>query len=127
MTSLAATEALTPILDTLTPEQLDGLPYGMIQLDRDGRILRYNRAEGELTGRSAAEQLGKHFFDEVAPCTKVREFHGRFVEGMKRKRLDTTFQFTFALARGPRAVNIRMYYSTRTDTVWVMVADHAAG
>lgn len=34
--------------DTMSTEELDNLPYGMIQLDATGRILNYNAVESKL-------------------------------------------------------------------------------
>jgi photoactive yellow protein len=63
--------------DTLTDAELDALPVGAILLDTEGRVLRYNRAEASLARLSPGEVIGRNFFSEVAPCTRVREFQGR--------------------------------------------------
>ncbi len=106
--------------DALTSAELDALPYGMIQLDSRGVVLRYSQAEARLSGRTAADVVGRHFFDEVAPCTRVREFHGRFVDGVRAQQLDTVFTFRFAF-RPPREVRVHLFYSRLTRSVWVKV------
>ena len=111
--------------DALSTEQLDALPFGMIQLDESGRILRYNATESRLAALPQQQQIGRHFFTEVAPCTRVQEFHGRFQQGVANKSLDTTFQFHFAFRDHPRDVTVRMFYSARTRSVWVMVSERA--
>lgn len=111
-------------IDTMSPAELDGLPYGMIQLDRTGRILNYNAVESKLASLRKEDAIGKQFFTEVAPCTRVQEFHGRFTEGVIRESLDTSFRFHFAFKQSPRDVTVRMLYSKRTRTVWVMISDH---
>ena len=121
--TLAQLTAMGPTLDSITDgAQLDALPFGLIQLDRDGRIRRFNRAEGELARRRPQEQLGRSFFDEVAPCTKVRAFHGRFVEGLQQRKLHATFAFRFELPFGPQEVAVSMFYSQATDSIWVAVS-----
>jgi photoactive yellow protein len=65
-------------LAELTEEEFHRLPFGAIQLDAEGRILRYNDYESQLSGIHKDEAIGKHFFTELAPCTDVKEFHGRF-------------------------------------------------
>ncbi|HEX8905995.1 MAG TPA: PAS domain-containing protein [Longimicrobiaceae bacterium] len=108
--------------DVLSESELDTLPVGMIQLDRRGKVLKYNRTEAELARLSKDDVLGKSFFDEVAPCTRVQEFLGRFVEGVEKKQLHTMFDYTFRFRDGRRKnVIISMFYSTSTDTVWVCV------
>jgi photoactive yellow protein len=109
--------------DEMSPQELDQLPYGMIQLDATGRILRFNAVESRLSSLPQQQQLGKHFFTEVAPCTKVQEFYGRFKEGVTREALDSSFQFHFAFKQNPRDVTVRLFYSRRTRSVWVMVSD----
>ena len=94
----------------LTPEQLDGLPYGLVTLDADGRILHYNDTEARLVGLSKEQVLGRNFFGDVAPCTRVREFEGAFRELVRdplRVRVQT-FDFVFRFARGEQHVTIVM-------------------
>lgn len=109
--------------DTMTAAELDALPYGMIQLDANGRILKYNAVESRLASLPQEHAIGRQFFTEVAPCTKVQEFHGRFKEGVIRESLDTAFQFHFAFKQQPRDVTVRLFYSRRTRSVWVMISD----
>jgi photoactive yellow protein len=67
--------------------------------------------------------VGRRFFDEVAPCTHVREFYGRFQEGVAAEQLDTVFNFRFAFVP-PRDVRVHMFYSRVTRSVWVKVVAH---
>ena len=62
---------------TLSEEELDALQFGVICLDREGKILRYNLAESRLARLDRAQVLGKNFFRRVAPCTATPEFEGR--------------------------------------------------
>ncbi len=107
----------------MSPDELDTLPYGMIQLDAGGRILKFNSVESRLAALPQQQQIGKHFFTEVAPCTKVQEFYGRFKEGVLCESLDSAFQFHFAFKQTPRDVTVRLFYSKRTRSVWVMISD----
>jgi photoactive yellow protein len=109
--------------DVLTESELDTLPVGMIQLDRTGRVLKYNQAESDFARVSKQDAIGKNFFDEVAPCTKVQEFHGKFLEGVQSQNLHTVFNYEFKFRDGRRKdVVISMFYSGSTETVWVLVA-----
>ncbi len=112
---------LAPFLDRLTAEEMDALPYGIVQLDVEGRVLSYNRAEAENVGVTP-RPIGQRFFYDVAPSADVPEFHGRFLEGVEAQNLDETFGFTFSCALMPRRVRVRLYYSGRTKTVWLFVA-----
>lgn len=125
MQATTETQGTTGVLekaDVLTEAELDDLPVGMIQLDREGRVLKFNRTESDLARVRKGEAIGKSFFDEVAPCTRVQEFHGRFLEGVEKRDLHTMFNYEFRFRDGRRKdVVISMFYSKNTDTVWVLV------
>ncbi|HET7435991.1 MAG TPA: PAS domain-containing protein [Thermoanaerobaculia bacterium] len=115
-------EQLFGEIGMLTAEELDALPFGTIQLDADGKILAYNRAEEQLSGRRRDEVVGKNFFVDVAPCTRVRRFYGAFQTGVERKLLNEVFDFTFRFPAGAREVRIRMIYSANpSPCVWIFV------
>jgi photoactive yellow protein len=108
--------------DQLAEEELDDLPVGMIQLDPSGKVLKFNQTESDLARMDRAAALGRSFFDEVAPCTKVREFHGKFLDGVAARDLSTTFEYEFKFRDGHRKdVLISMFYSKNTESVWVLV------
>lgn len=120
--TLSGTTEVLKRADVLTEDELDSLPVGMIQLDRDGTVLKFNQTESSLARVDKSEALGKSFFDEVAPCTKVQEFHGKFVEGVENRNLHTVFPYQFRFRDGrEKNVVISMFYSGSTDTVWVLV------
>lgn len=115
-------DSLMKELGTLTSEALDALPFGAIQLDPNGTVLAYNRAEEQISGRKRDEVVGKNFFTEVAPCTHVRKFYGAFQSGVDRHSLNEVFDFTFRFPGRPRDVRIRMIYSgTPRPGVWIFV------
>ena len=119
---LGSADELLRQADELASADLDSLPFGMIQLDREGRILKFNQAEARMARINRDRQLGRSFFDEVAPCTKVREFYGRFQEGLSKRNLYETFGFVFKFDHGWHNVAITMMYSDKTDSVWVLVS-----
>jgi len=112
-------DALAGELGSMSAEELDALPFGAIQLDEEGMVLNYNKAEERISGRSAAEVVGKHFFRDVAPCTRVKRFFGAFQTGVDRRELNEVFDFTFRFPTGAREVRIRMIYSRAA--VWIFV------
>jgi photoactive yellow protein len=120
--TLSGTTEVLERADVLTEDELDSLPVGMIQLDRDGTVLRFNQTESSLARVEKDEAVGKSFFDEVAPCTKVQEFYGKFVEGVENRNLHTVFPYQFRFRDGrQKNVMISMFYSGSTETVWVLV------
>jgi photoactive yellow protein len=110
-------------VDDYSAKELDALPFGAIQLDRGGTILRFNEYEANLSNRRAPDTVGRHFFRDVAPCTNVREFYGRFQEGIERGELNATFDYHFAFKHAPRDVRVTLFFSAPTGTVWVFVQE----
>jgi photoactive yellow protein len=104
-------------------DQLDHLPFGAIRLDREGNILTFNRSEVEITGRRKERVVGKNFFTEVAPCTNVQEFAGKFRQGVQAGKLHTVFPYVFDFEMEPRQVWVTLFYSKETDSAWVFVRD----
>lgn len=112
-------------VDSLTGGELDALPFGAIQLGSDGTILRFNEYEANLSNRRAPETVGRNFFQDVAPCTNVREFYGRFLEGIEAEELNVTFDYHFAFKQSPRDVSVTLFYSAPTATMWVFVQERS--
>ncbi|MEM9552916.1 MAG: PAS domain-containing protein [Acidobacteriota bacterium] len=108
-------------VEDLSQDEFDSLPFGAIQLDRAGRIVAYNETEGRIANRDPRAVIGKSFFEEVAPCTNVQEFAGRFRQGVESEILNEVFPFTFRFPHGTLEVWIRLYYSSNSRTAWVFV------
>jgi photoactive yellow protein len=122
--SCMAVAAGDPIEDLshAPPELLDVLPFGAIQLAGDGTIVAYNRSESALSGLAPENVIGKNFFRDVAPCTSVKEFVGRY-ETLRAKRDNgrARMRFVFRFARGAKLVEIVMVYRAATDTATLLV------
>ena len=116
---LESAEALT----ALTPSEIDDLPFGYIALTRDGTILRYNRYEASLSRLDPRSVIGKNFFSEVAPCTQVKEFEGKFRAFANRDSGPAmlSFDFVFAFRHGLQNVRIGMVRSPANDEVIMTV------
>jgi photoactive yellow protein len=110
-------------ISRMSEEQLDELPFGAIRLDKDGTIISFNMSESKLTGRKKERVVGRNFFTEVAPCTNVVDFAGRFREGMAKKELHAIFPYRFDFQMAPRDVTVTLFYSKQTDSAWVFVRE----
>lgn len=108
-------------LAKMSDQDLDKVAFGAIELDAQGRIIKYNAAEGDITGRKPEEVIGKNFFREVAPCTNSPEFQGRFAEGVKNGNLNTMFEYTFDYKMAPTKVKVHMKKALSGDSYWVFV------
>lgn len=65
-------------IDHMSDAEVDSLPIGAIKVTTDGTIIFYNETESKLSGRKAKRVIGKNFFRDVAPCTNMPGFFGRF-------------------------------------------------
>jgi photoactive yellow protein len=108
-------------LDDLTHDELDALPFGVIQVDDAGRVLLYNATESRFSGRAAAAVLGRDFFRDVAPCTDQPAFRGRFLDGVRRGGLDTGFGFTFGFEPAPVRVAVRLRQARAPGRYWILI------
>jgi photoactive yellow protein len=126
MNSKDATMKELESIGRMDEEELNGLPFGAIRLDQDGRILKYNATEGKLTGRDPKKVIGKNFFTDVAPCTNVQAFAGRFREGFEKKEMHAIFPYRFDFDMAPRDVSVTLFYSRQTDSAWVFVREAQA-
>ena len=114
-------EDLQNSLANMSDSEIDDLAFGAIELDQNGKILKYNAAEGAITGRDPKEVIGKSFFTEIAPCTNTPEFFGRFEEGVKSGDLSVQFDYTFDYQMSPTKVKVHMKKALTGDTYWVFV------
>ncbi len=106
----------------LTRDELDSLPYGVITLDRAGRILRYNYAEATFARRTTEGTIGLGFFTDVAPCTNVQAFKGRFDDFARRYDSGVDrFDFTFAFRWGSQDVSITLLRKAEHDEINLIV------
>lgn len=108
-------------IDRMTEQELDSLPFGAIRLDTTGKILTYNVTESKLTGRDPKRVIGRNFFTDVAPCTNVQAFAGRFREGVAKGDMHVIFPYRFDFEMAPRDVTVTLFYSKQTETAWVFV------
>jgi photoactive yellow protein len=121
---------ISGILDRLPDEDRNRLPFGVVKLDTQGKILAYNMAEAEISGVRVQDVIGKNFFLEVAVCTQRPEFYGRFRDAMDNDRvLNLIFDYEFQNAlysavHEPIKVRVHMFSSYEIGgikIVWLMV------
>ncbi|WP_119681757.1 photoactive yellow protein [Indioceanicola profundi] len=109
------------VMAKMSVKDIDGLAFGAVQLDAQGRILQYNAAEGAITGRDPKAAIGKNFFTEVAPCTNTPAFKGAFDAGVKAGNLNTMIEYTFDYNMKPTKVKVHMKKALVGDSYWVFV------
>ena len=97
--------------DSLVDDVVDALPVGVIVLDSEGRVVRYNHQEQIISRRRRESVIGKSFFHEVAPCTRTSELAPAFYEYVAHGgvlEVDLAFTFPFPHLPVPRDVRLRL-------------------
>ncbi len=112
---------LDNVLAAMSSREIDELAFGAIQLDAAGKILAFNQAESNITGRRKDAVIGRNFFDEVAPCCNKPAFRGVFDAGVKSGSLNAIFDYTFDYVMKPTRVKIQMKKAVADNTYWVFV------
>lgn len=111
-------------VDRMNEAQLDALPYGALLLSHEAKILRYNRTEAEITGRSQQAVLGRNFFLELAVCGVGPQFQGRFKNALLSNQFDEIFPYVFHYQMPETVMLVRITLGpiiTGNRCVWVFV------
>jgi photoactive yellow protein len=112
----------------MSEAELDRLPHGIIRLDPTGKILYYSASQAELAHRSKENSIGKNFFRDVAPCTSVRGFEGKFREMLTTNAARIMpFTFDFVFPWGQKTVTITMVRSADATSGYVVVSTAESG
>jgi photoactive yellow protein len=100
------------LLDTLESASLDAIDdfgFGLIVMDRDGRVLGYNQAESKLSGLPAGEVIGRNFFVEIGPCTNNYLIAQRYQDSASQETsLDEQLDYVFTYRMTPTPVRLRL-------------------
>ena len=104
-------------------DELDMLPFGVVGLDRDGVIVKYNLAEARFARLDRADVVGKAFFTRVAPCTNTPEFRGRFDEMLREgnKAASVRFAYVFDFRFGAQDVEIEIVRTASRDLFFLCI------
>jgi photoactive yellow protein len=111
-------------VDRVTDAQLDELPYGAILLSHEAKILRYNKAEAEITGRDQYGVKGRNFFIELAVCGLGPHFQGRYKQALLAAQYDEIFPYVFHYQMPETVMLVRITSGPVIQgfrTVWVFV------
>jgi photoactive yellow protein len=120
--SLRAAPAVEDSIYELSVDEIDRYPVGVITVDRQGVILRYNHAESAFARRSPLEVIGRRFFEDVAPCAAVRDFKGRFEEFAEHRDSGAErFDFTFQFAWGKQDVGVTLLRRADHEEILIIV------
>jgi photoactive yellow protein len=100
-----ADPGLLDALESVPLDGIDNLGFGLVVMDRDGRVIGYNRAESELSGLPADGVIGRNFFVEIGPCTNNYLIAQRYQDS---EDLDEQLDYVFTYRMAPTPVRLRL-------------------
>lgn len=110
-------------LNSADRETLDALAFGVIGFAADSLVTVYNAFESAGAGLRAANVLGRHLFDEVAPCMNNFMVAQRFED---EATLDATLPYVLTLRMRPTPVRLRLLRAPDSATRFVLIDRKAA-
>jgi photoactive yellow protein len=111
------TPGIGPLLAAMSNDELNALPFGVVEMDHEFRVLRYNTAESRHSGLPPERVVGRHFFREVAPCADNRHVSHRYAQ----PALDESVPYTFLLLMKPAPVTLRMFKTAAKEPMYLLV------
>ncbi|WP_281718401.1 PAS domain-containing protein [Pandoraea apista] len=105
-------------LERLDAQGLDALPFGVIGFTSDAIVTTYNATESRNAGLSPQRVLGKHFFEEVAPCMNNFMVAQRFDDMVE---LDDIIPYVLTLRMRPTPVRLRLLKTPSCATRFVLI------
>ncbi|MBV9829725.1 MAG: PAS domain-containing protein [Alphaproteobacteria bacterium] len=97
---------------------IEDAAFGIIGMNLDGVVTRYNRHESAISGLSPDRVVGKHFFSAVAPCTNNFMVAQRYEDS---EELDETIDYVFTLRMRPTKVRLRLLKSAKAGRQFLAV------
>ena len=108
-------------IDQLLPAlrgDVDSLDFGVIGIDAQRHVTVYNHFEARAAGLSPERVLGRHLFEEVAPCMNNFMVAQRFAD---EPALDEQVNYVLTLRMRPTRVTLRLVQSANDPQAWVLV------
>ena len=109
--------AMAEALEALSEAGLDELTFGVVGLDEEGRVDRYNAHEERSSGLARGHVVGRRFFFDVAPCMN----NYLVAERLEELMLDVTLPYVLTFRMRPTPVQLRLIRTQATRRRWVLV------
>lgn len=113
-------------LDAMSIEALDTLDFGVIGMDAQATVTRYNATESRLAGLTPERVLTHPLFTVVAPCMNNFLVAQRFEDATQSgETLDDTIDYVLTLRMRPAKVKLRLLATPSSSTRYVLVKRNA--
>jgi photoactive yellow protein len=104
-------------LTLMSDVELDALPFGVVEMDHQFKVMRYNATEARYSGLARDRVIGQHFFRDVAPWANNRRVAKRY----QLDSLDETIDYTFSLRMKPMPATLRMLKLACNERMYLLV------
>ena len=92
-------------LDTMSVDERDALPFGVVGFEADTIVQSYNATEARMSGLDPATVIGVPFFDAVAQCMNNFMVAQRFED---EPEIDDIVPYVLTLRMRPTRVRLRL-------------------
>jgi photoactive yellow protein len=103
-------------LNCMSDSELDSLPFGVIEMNHQFKVLRYNTAESHHSKLPPDRVMGQHFRN-VAPWANDRRIAKRY----QLDSLDETIQYTAFVQMQQEPVTLRMLKPAHNDRMYLLL------
>ncbi len=109
-------------LEAMNDAALDNLDFGVIGINGDSIVCKYNASESTFAGVRQSDALGKNLFTELAQCMNNFLVAVRFEDAISEgKPLDETIDYMFSWRMRPTNVQLRLLYAPEYLTRYILV------
>lgn len=112
---------LSVLLERAGRSELDSLPFGVVRIGRQGRVLFFNATEAMLSGFRADRALGRDWFAEVAPCMDTPAFRGRLDEAAVLGPVDIYLEHVGDFRDPNRVLAVRVVEAPDRSGYWMAI------
>lgn len=105
-------------LDTMSTEDRDALPFGVVGFESDTIVRSYNATEARMAGLDPATVIGVPFFDAVAQCMNNFLVAQRFED---EPEIDDIIPYVLTLRMRPTKVRLRLLAAPHMPRRYILI------
>ena len=105
-------------LDTMSVDERDALPFGVVGFEADTIVQSYNATEARMSGLDPATVIGVPFFDAVAQCMNNFMVAQRFED---EPEIDDIIPYVPTLRMRPTRVRLRLLAAPGTPRRYILI------
>ncbi len=105
-------------LDTMSVDERDALPFGVVGFEADTIVQSYNATEARMSGLDPATVIGVPFFDAVAQCMNNFMVAQRFED---EPEIDDIIPYVLTLRMRPTRVRLRLLAAPEMPRRYILI------